>query len=103
MWKNVIQPRQASDDSIVWCMHVLCCMTKTTDSNSECLIGLLIAFPCNNGYVNRPLLCCVYIVIVLVLQWSCVMPEMWTIFNCNCNLFAFHKSSLGYNPFKNLF
>jgi hypothetical protein len=104
MWKNVIQLRQAPADSIVWCMCVLCYMTKTTDSNSEYLIGLLIAFSWQQCLCEQTsMLCYMYIVIVLVLQWSSVMPEMWTFFNCDCNLFAFHKSSLGYNPFKNLF
>jgi hypothetical protein len=45
MWKNVTQPWQASDDSIVWCMCVACYMTNTTGTHSEYLIGLLIALP----------------------------------------------------------
>jgi hypothetical protein len=77
MWKNVIQPRQASDDGIVWCMCILCCMTKTIDTKSECLIGLLIAFPWQQWLCEQTsVLCYMYIVIVLVLQWSSVMPEM---------------------------
>jgi hypothetical protein len=68
MWTNVIQPRQASDDSIVWCMCVACYMAKSTGTHSEYLIGLLIAFPWQHWlFEQTSVLCYMYIVIVIVL------------------------------------
>jgi hypothetical protein len=46
LWDNVDKDgraRQATDDSIIWCMPVACWITKATDIYSEYVI--LIAFP----------------------------------------------------------
>jgi hypothetical protein len=51
----------ATDDNMIWCMHVACGMTKATDTHSGHVI--LIALHVNNGYMNE-LLCCIYTYIV---------------------------------------
>jgi hypothetical protein len=62
--------RQVSDDSVIWCMCVACWMTKTTGTHSEYVIGLLIAFLWQQWLCEQTsVLCYIYIVIVLVLQW----------------------------------
>jgi len=42
--------RQATDDNIIWRMCIACCVTKATDTHSECVILLL--FHGNNGYAK---------------------------------------------------
>ena len=54
LWDNVERygrTREASDDSIVWCICFACWITKATDSHSEYVILLLY---CNSAYMNVP-------------------------------------------------
>jgi len=50
VWDNG-KVRHATDDNTVWHSHVMCGITRTTDTCSECVILL---FNCNNGYTNAP-------------------------------------------------
>ena len=42
--------RQATDDNIIWRLRFTCCITKATDTHTECVILLL--FHSNKGYAE---------------------------------------------------
>jgi hypothetical protein len=48
--EKYFRARQATDDNIIWRMRIACCVTKATDTHSECVILLL--FHGNNGYAK---------------------------------------------------
>ena len=44
MWKKYCIARQATDNNIIWCMHMACWIPKAANTHSECviLIALLV-------------------------------------------------------------
>jgi len=46
--KKYGRARQATDDNIIWHMHIACLLTKATDTHSEFVI--LTALHCKNGF-----------------------------------------------------
>jgi hypothetical protein len=50
LWDNVGKYGQATDGSIIRRMRIACRMTKSTDTQSECVI--LLVFRANSGYAN---------------------------------------------------
>ena len=50
MWKNIVE--RGRPQMTTWCMHIVCWLTKATDTHSDYVI--LIAFPGKNDYTNVP-------------------------------------------------
>jgi len=57
LWDKVEKlrrPGQPMDENLIRCLRFACWITKVTNTHSEYIIGYLLLFHGNNGYVNAP-------------------------------------------------